>query len=370
MKKNLLQEIKSHIILYLVRCKYVFLCWYWYAKERRHCQVPPGLLRQECQKYMKCMWHLNHRKNILTQWKALLTSSFRLISDRLEEQETPDTPLVFVVERNELARMKVFFSHYRRMGVEQFIVLDNGSDDGTLEWLVQQKGTKVYQVLDAFQTQKKTGWIEKLLLLDGRDRWCAALDADELLDFVGSETHTLTDLVRAASSKGYKRIEGVLLDMYAQEPLFHTGEDFIRELRFFDKDSYKILRSENSEAPVQETVYGGPRDRVLGGERALSKQAVFLFTQDSLYLNCHFLYPFISGKEFPCWYVLRHYKFLRADKAEYVRRAHEKCFYKNSVEYQFVESQEQAICFYDENSQEYQDSRSLACLPFLHKIPW
>lgn len=369
--KILLQKIKNKIIQHLVRCKYVFLCWFWYVNYCRHNQVPAALLRQECLKYMKCMWHYHRINFVLVQWKALLASTFHLISDRLEEQESSETPLVFVVVRNELARMKVFYEHYRRMGIERFVILDNGSDDGTLEWLVQQKGTKVYQILEAFETQKKTGWIEKLLLLEGRNQWCAVLDADELLDFVDSEHHTLTDLVRSASSRGYQRIEGVLLDMYARESLFCASDDFVRELRYFDTDSYQLLRSQDSDPPILVTVNGGPRDRVLGGERALSKQAVFRFTLEMLYVQCHYLYPLLGGKELPCWYVLKHYKFLRSDKAEYVRRAHEKSFYNSSAEYQFVEQiQEQVLSFYDEHSREYRDSHSLAVLPFLQQIPW
>ncbi len=321
---------------------------------------------------MKCIWHYHNYKNVLPQWKALLTSPFRLMVDRLGEPGNPETPLVFVVVRNELARMKVFYEHYRRMGIERFVILDNGSDDGTLEWLMQQKGTKVYQVLEAFETQKKTGWIEKLLLLEGRNQWCAVLDSDELLDFVDSEHYTLIDLVHAACRQGYHRIEGVLLDMYARESLFQTSDDFVRELRYFDADSYQILRSEDSKKPIGATVYGGPRNRVLGGERALSKQAIFWFTPEMLYLECHALYPLLLNcKELPCWFVLRHYKFLQTDKAEYVRRAREKGFYNNSIEYQFVEQfQEQTIRFYDEHSREYRDSHSLTVLPFLQQIPW
>lgn len=372
MIKKQLRNIKSRIIQYQVRCKYVFLCGYWYARNCRHSQVSAALLWQECLKYMRCMWNFDNRAYVLIQWKALLTSTFRLMADRLGEPGNPETPLVFVVVRNELARMKVFFEHYRQMGVERFVILDNGSDDGTLEWLVQQKGTKIYQILEAFETQKKTGWIEKLLLLEGRNQWCAVLDSDELLDFVDSEHHTLTDLVHAACRQGYHRIEGVLLDMYARESLFCASDDFVRELRYFDTDSYQLLRSQDIEPPIGATVYGGPRDRVLGGNRALSKQAVFRFSPEILYVECHALYPLLLGcKELPCWYVLKHYKFLQSDKAEYVRRAREKSFYNNSVEYQFVQQiQEQALSFYDEHSCEYRDSHSLTVLPFLQQIPW
>ena len=234
----------------------------------------------------------------------------------------------------------------------------------------QQEDTKVYQITEAFETCKKEGWIEKLLVLEGLDRWCIVVDSDELLDFVGSETHTLQEMIHTAQSRGYKRLGGAMLDMYAKDGLFSQGESFIEALRFFDKDSYTVINTDCVYPLHNITVFGGPRDRLLGGKRSISKQAVFFYDKDSIYIRCHFMYPFMCTKDVPRWYVLRHYKFLKYDKEEYLRRAREKCFYNGSVEYQIVESLDSAMSFYYEGSQEYIDSSSLRCLPFIEDIQW
>lgn len=340
-------------------------------KNRLHNQIPSSILKKEFGKYIHCIWHYYSINNILIQWQTLLSSSFQLISDDLVVPISYDEPIVFVVVRNELARMKVFFEHYRKLGVTSFVVLDNGSDDGTLQFVAQQKGTKVYQVTDAYESRKRDGWIEKLLILNGQNRWCVVVDADELLDFVDSERRSIADMIRAGSENGNKRIGGVLLDMYAKGAVFTHSDFFETELRYFDKNSYQICRTEQPGEIRNITVYGGPRDRMFGGRRSLSKQSVFFYDKDTLYINSHYLYPLLSCNDIPCWYVLRHYKFLKSDKKEFLRRANDKCFFNNSVEYQMTEQMDgKAESFYYEEAREYCDSQSLVCLPFLQKISW
>lgn len=366
-----LAKSQNPVIKFFINCKFEFLCWFWYEKCRKNNQIPSRLLKQEFRKYANCIWHHDNRRNVLIQWKTLLTSSFKLISNNLINSTSNDSPMVFVVVRNEFERMKVFFKHYRMLGVEQFVVLDNGSDDGTLELSIRQKGTKVYQILDTFETNKKVGWIEKLLIINGKDRWCIVADSDELLDYYDSEIYTLKELINTGYSNGYKRIEGVLLDMYSKGSLFSDSKSFAKEFRYFDKNSYIVSHTEDSKNTTNVIVYGGPRDRVLGGERFLCKQAVFFFERNNIYINCHHIYPITSSKSIPCWYVLKHYKFLKKDTVEYSRRVQEKNFFNSSIEYKIIE---QSDCytrtFFYEDSQEYIDSHSLECLPFLEKIPW
>ncbi|NRA98848.1 MAG: glycosyltransferase family 2 protein, partial [Rhodobacteraceae bacterium] len=47
-----------------------------------------------------------------------------------------DEILCFVTLRNELPRLAFFLQYYRNLGVSQFFVVDNGSDDGSMEYLL------------------------------------------------------------------------------------------------------------------------------------------------------------------------------------------------------------------------------------------
>lgn len=358
-------------------CKHTIPGWFLFVKNSfRQKQMPAELYKLEYKKYNRCIKYDKRKHLVYAQLRAFLTSSFTLIYDNLKPSANRNDPTVFVVVKNELERMKVFFDHYRRLGVEQFVILDNGSDDGTLEFLTKQEGTKVYQILDAFQTQKKEAWIERLLVLNGIDRWCIVVDSDELLDYIGSEKHSLKEMIQKANRLGYKRIWGYMLDMYAKDSLFSqssTREPFLNYFRYFDKNSYILYRSgKPGSKRLYEEIYGGPRLRKFGTTPVLSKQAVFFFEKDLLYRSCHFMYPLIKWGEVPCWFILRHYKFLPWDKEEYTRRIQEKCFQNNSIEYLDIMKRIQTndVCLYYDDSQEYTDSYSLRCLPFLQEVQW
>ena len=373
MSINIISFLRSSRNLFLKRL-FHFSAWWIYQKNRFHqTQLKDSLYTSEYKKYINCLKKGNNVKQQYRQLKEFLSSSFKLISDNLIQTDDVFVPIVFVVVRNELERMKIFLEHYRKLGIKNFIILDNGSDDGTVEYLEKQEGTKIYQILEKFQTQKKESWIEKMLAMEGVNRWCLVVDSDELLDFIGSENHLINQIIQKASEAGYKRIWGFMLDMYSKDPLF-TQNNFnlsmIENLRFFDKNSYELfcVKGKNK----NDLIFGGPRARAFNIKPALSKQAIFFYEENVLYSNCHFLFPTVKWGEIPCWFVLRHYKFSPADKMEYERRILEKGFYNNSQEYRIImdKVKRQNDGMYYEDSVEYKDSNSLKCLPFITEISW
>lgn len=337
-------------------------------------QLPSKTFRHEYRKYMDRLDLPGNKDSVIAQMAAVLGSEFILKSNRLKPSRDPLDPTVFVVVRNELERMKIFFNHYRKLGVHQFVVLDNDSDDGTLEYLSSQNGTKVYQVKEKYQTQKREGWIEKLLALNGLNRWCVAVDSDELLDYMGSEDHTLYEMIQKGQQKGYKRLIGFMLDMYSKDSLFSADQSKLpltETYRYFDREGYFLDRA----MPPNKSfgIHGGPRFRMFQVKQEISKQSVFYFDKDTVYKTSHTLLPAVSWGEVPCWFVLRHYKFISTDRAEYERRIRENCFYNNSQEYRDIMSQideNGSLNMFHEASVEYRDSSSLCCLPFLRKIDW
>ena len=62
-----------------------------------------------------------------------LARSVRFIRPVLNGQLT-----LFAVMRNEMYVLPAFLDHYRRLGIEQFVIVDDGSDDGTSAYLAAQ----------------------------------------------------------------------------------------------------------------------------------------------------------------------------------------------------------------------------------------
>jgi glycosyltransferase involved in cell wall biosynthesis len=70
------------------------------------------------------------------------TIPFASLRDRLavaHGHPVPGRPTVYSIMRNERFFLEAFFDHYRTLGVGQFLVLDDGSTDGSLDYLRSQR---------------------------------------------------------------------------------------------------------------------------------------------------------------------------------------------------------------------------------------
>ena len=100
--------------------------------------------------------------------------------------------LACVVVRNEALRLPFLLEYYRRLGVDRFLFVDNGSADGTLEFLLAQPDVHVWSTSFSFnQANFGSAWFEVLLSTYGVGHWCVMVDADELLVFPGCEEQAL-----------------------------------------------------------------------------------------------------------------------------------------------------------------------------------
>ena len=301
--------------------------------------------------------------------KAFLEVRMRILSDRLTLSDDPLNPILIVVVKDDLLRMRLLFSHYRRLGVSQFVILDNGSTDGTAAFCASQPDTRVYHVATPYEGNRKEGWVERVIRSIGVNRWYIVADSDELLDYPGSESHSVQALIQAQLALGNRRLYGYMLDMYADSTLYSVDcapEDIPQKFCFFDVDTYVM----------DEALYGmrlpmgGPRQRITGCKIWAGKCPVFLFEEEMSILSAHFMQPIVQISDTSLCCVLRHYKYLRQDRSLYrYREAAASGFGYTSREYQAINEiadQNQATVMYYENSRKYRDSYSLAALPGLY----
>jgi len=181
----------------------------------------------------------------------------------------------FLLVRNELERLPLMLAHHRTMGVHRFFVVDNGSSDGTIEYLLGQPDVHVFETDGSYQEARNgIDWIELLLHVYGVDRWCLLLDADEHLVYPHYETVHLPEFCRTLEERGLNCLATSFLDLYADCPIADARLDQaqppIEICRFFDPHGYYHFPASASHIP---RLFGGPRARLFWPEIDLAARA-------------------------------------------------------------------------------------------------
>jgi len=212
-------------------------------------------------------WRLRLRRRILIARAIRKRRDLARVADRTGAIRRGDI-LCCMVVRDEAMRLPHFLDHHRRLGVDHFLIVDNGSSDGTLALLRDQPDVSLWQTGGSYKASRfGLDWQNWLLLRYGRRHWCLTLDADELLVYPYHETRPLPALVRWLESQGRDSFGALMLDMYPEGPLsaqaYRPGEDPVGLLRWFDSGNYSVQvqpRMRNL------WIQGGPRARVFFGQ--------------------------------------------------------------------------------------------------------
>ena len=62
--------------------------------------------------------------------------------------------LLFLTVRNEIQRLPFFLNHHRTLGIRHFIVVDNDSSDGTLEYLKTQSDIFIWRIKYSYKLSR------------------------------------------------------------------------------------------------------------------------------------------------------------------------------------------------------------------------
>lgn len=175
----------------------------------------------------------------------------------------PGDVLLFATMRNEASRLPYFLSHYRRLGIAHFLVVDNGSDDATGGMLAEAPDISVWRSDDSYRLSRfGIDWITWLQTRHGHGHWCLTVDADETLIYPRWESCPLPDLAARLEGQGRASFGALMLDMYPRgrlsaEPVA-PGDDPFATLGWFDAGPYR-----HTWQPMWENwwVQGGTRER-------------------------------------------------------------------------------------------------------------
>lgn len=180
-----------------------------------------------------------------------------------------DIPIVCPV-KNEIGLVGHFITHHRAIGVENFIFIDNGSTDGTTEFLLSEPGCTVYRTTESFvDANFGMVWITEVLRNSAHGQWAAYLDCDELLVFENMETQSLTSFVREYCTGDIDTTFAVMIDMYPASDWSsisaRTASSIAETLNCFDKDYIVRQRPDRpgrTRRPDAIEILGGPRCRL------------------------------------------------------------------------------------------------------------
>jgi len=255
-------------------------------------------------------------------------------SDPLASTESPVT--VICVVKNDLLRMKVFLNHYRNLGVKRFLILDDKSTDGTREYLCKQKDVIVFNANKDYSTVRRQVWINKIIELEGYEKWYLVVDSDELLDYENSNNRSIDYLVHLLESRKRKVAKALLLDMFSEDSLFAENintENMVSKYSYF-LSNYHFVQG-NYDVPIK----GGAREELFSliGEKnspVVSKYPLIFVDKNTILINSHCCFPHTINRDIGACIVLKHYKFLPNDRDKYLERIKAKNFHNGSSEYE------------------------------------
>ncbi len=289
---------------------------------------------------------------------------------------------LFSTMRNENQRLPYFLEYYRKLGVEQFFIVDNGSTDGTFEYLQAQPDVSLWHS-EASYKRAKFGvlWLNSLLNEFGHNHWCLVVDVDELLVYPHHDTRPLPALTQWLDAGKITSFSAMLLDMYAKTPQdCARGEDPLKVLGYFDAGNYTMRRNIRF---TELWIQGGPRQRLFFANRpakapALNKIPLIKWRKHFVYISStHLLLPRslnqtyerISGERI-CGALL-HTKFLPDLQARATEELSRGQHYNNSAEYRaYSENKDAFDKIWTPHSTRYSDWQQLERLGLISLGGW
>ncbi|WP_347311789.1 glycosyltransferase family 2 protein [Defluviimonas sp. SAOS-178_SWC] len=186
------------------------------------------------------------------------------VADRTADLGADDILLVAVL-RNERVRLPYFLRYYRDLGINHFLMVDNGSDDGSRDYLAAQRDVSLWTTAASYRGSRYgADWINWLLMRHGRGHWILAVDVDEFFIYPFCDTRPIRALTDWLDTYSVRAFPAMVVDMYPKgaidaEP-YREGKNPFETAGYFDSGNYAIAKN-----PTFGNLWiqGGPRARTM-----------------------------------------------------------------------------------------------------------
>jgi len=289
---------------------------------------------------------------------------------------------LFATLRNEQHRLEAFVRYYRKIGVDHFFFVNNGSTDGFEEWAAAQPDVSTWYT-EASYRESAFGmlWLNDLLRRFGTGHWCVVVDPDEFLVYPYMETRSLKALTSFLVEERRQCMHTVTLDAYSRGPINEAvladGDDPFVICPYFDRDGYIQQASWGGSSWIR----GGVRLRTQFGDDpaiapALNKIPLVRWQRHFHYrMSMHDMRPLHLNKAHQPGSVsttgaLFHFKLVAslAEKAAEEEKRGE--HYAGGREYAIYRDRQERIFFRDGISVAYSESAQLVELGLISPGKW
>jgi hypothetical protein len=208
-----------------------------------------------------------------------------LLSGAHTRNPDTDIPLICPV-RDEIRLLPAFLSHHRKMGVSEFLFIDNDSSDGTTDYLRGQPDCLVFHTTDSYrESGYAVAWINQIIRQLNISGWLVYVDVDEHLVYPDLETLSIRQYCEKVGSAGFDCVNAVMIDMYPRGSFldlsFGPDEDLSDVMGWFDTD-YVFRdwpsRPWEKQQGFRLQVLGGPRCRLLSDLDAEARHGGLFYT--------------------------------------------------------------------------------------------
>ncbi|MGR3570232.1 glycosyltransferase family 2 protein [Brevirhabdus sp.] len=293
--------------------------------------------------------------------------------------------LVFSTLRNERARLPYFLQYYRELGVQHFLFVDNGSTDGSAEYLSDHRDVSVWTTGQSYKRARfGVDWLNWLQMRYAHGHWALVVDVDEFFVYPFCDTRPLNALTDWLDASSIKSFGAMLLDMYPKGKIdgipYQEGQNPFEIASWFDSGNYKIRRNARY---GNLWIQGGPRARAFfpdNPERApaLNKIPLVKWHRSYAYVSStHMLLPRGLNLVYDEWGgekasgCLLHAKFLDTFIAKSAEELQRRQHYANSHEYKaYNEVLKDNPDFWCKWSEKYINWRQLEILGLMSKGNW
>ncbi len=312
------------------------------------------------------------------------SSELRTLQDNTNRIRPSDILLVSTM-RNEQIRLPYFLEYYRKLGVNHFLFVDNGSVDDTTQYLSGMADVSLWQTHASYRRAHfGIDWMNYLKRKYAHGHWVLVVDPDEFFIYPFCDTRPIQALTDWLDNSAIRSFSAMLVDTYPKGRLndapYQAGQNPLEIANWFDSGNYSISKNH---LYGNLWIQGGPRARVFfrdEPQKAPALNKIPLVKWDRRYAfvsSTHSLLPRglnqvyeTDGGEKASGALL-HTKFLDTLGAKAAEELARSEHYANSREYKaYAEGLEQQPELWCKWSEKYINWRQLEILGLMSKGNW